>query len=770
VSASEERVLVLAPTAADAVLSRSIIADAGLECRVCHGLLDLVEEMSAGMGALLLTEDTLSDQPASQLAAAVHDQGPWSDLPIILLSRSGADSEVADWALRKLGNVTVLEQPVRVTTLVSTLQTAIRARRRQYQLRDQIEAQALLAAVVESSEDAIISKTLEGIITSWNAGAERLFGYSAAEVIGRPIQLIVPPELHHEESQILDRLRHGERLQDIQTVRVSRQGHRVDVSLTVSAIRDATGRVGGASSVARDITARKRATDLLRESEARFRFLSEMIPSIVWMAAPDGRITYVNRRWTEYCGDPGGQDPSAWPALTNHPDDHERATRAWNWHLRKVRDFEIEARLRRTDGAYRWFVSRAVPFLDAAGNVLSWFGITTDIHDQKEMEETLRQADRRKDEFLATLAHELRNPLAPIRNALHIIRLKKDEPATIEQARKIMERQLGQLVRLVDDLLDVGRITRGKLELRKERIEVGSVIKNALDTTRPLIEAAGHELTVALTAQPVFLDADPVRLAQVLSNLLNNAGKYMNRGGHIWLTTRTQGDEVVVSVRDKGIGIPPEALETVFEMFKQVDGSLERAHGGLGIGLTLAKQLVELHGGRILARSEGANKGSEFEVRLPMVPAATSAERAEERPGAITDAHYRILVADDNSDAVESMGMMLRLMGNDVRTVRDGAQALEEAAAFRPDIVILDIGMPRLNGYDAARRIREERWGATMILVALTGWGQEEDKRRALAAGFDLHFTKPVNAADLERLIGQLQHASTAHRDGTNYD
>ena len=441
-----------------------------------------------------------------------------------------------------------------------------------------------------------------------------------------------------------------------------------------------------------------------------------------------------------------------------HPDDVERCAKAWLWHLRKGRDFEIEVRHRRHDGVYRWFVSRAVPFRDQGGTILSWFGTTTDIHEQKEMEETLRQADRRKDEFLATLAHELRNPLAPIRNALHIMRLKGDDPATVDQARKIMDRQLGQLVRLVDDLLDVGRITRGKLELRRERIELGAVIRNAVDATQPLIEAAGHQLEVILMPGPVYLDADPVRLAQVLSNLLNNAAKYMDRGGKIWLTTAADGAEaVVVTVRDQGIGIPAEALPSVFEMFTQLDGSLERSHGGLGIGLTLAKQLVELHGGSIQARSEGIGHGSEFSVRLPIVLTARGDAPIVEKPDSHGHGQYRVLVADDNHDAVESMGMMLRLMGNEVRTVRDGLQAIEEAAAFRPDIVVLDIGMPRMNGYEAARRIREQRWGSGMILVALTGWGQEEDKRRATEAGFDLHFTKPVSATDFERLMARLQ-------------
>ena len=443
-AADPERVLVLAPTRADAILSRTILTGAGLLCKLCHGLHDLLREWTAGAGALLLTDEVLAGEDPEQFAAIFQDQPAWSDLPIVLLSAAGADSAIAVWAMERLGNVTVLERPVRVTTLVSALQTAIRARRRQYQLRDQVQAQALLASVVQSSDDAIVSKTLDGIITSWNAGAERLFGYSSEEAIGQSITLIIPPERLEEERMILERLREGERLQHMETVRVSKTGQRLDISVTISPIRDPAGRVIGASKVARDITARKQAADRVLHSEARFRFLAETIPSIVWTAAPDGKITYANQRWFEFCGIPDLQRATSLPELTVHPDDVERCTKAWQWHLRKGRDFEIEVRHRRHDGVYRWFVARAVPFRDAGGKILSWFGTTTDIHDQKEMEETLRQADRRKDEFLATLAHELRNPLAPIRNALHIMRLKGDDPATVDQARKIMDRQLGQ--------------------------------------------------------------------------------------------------------------------------------------------------------------------------------------------------------------------------------------------------------------------------------------------------------------------------------------
>jgi CheY-like chemotaxis protein len=320
----------------------------------------------------------------------------------------------------------------------------------------------------------------------------------------------------------------------------------------------------------------------------------------------------------------------------------------------------------------------------------------------------------------------------------------------------MMERQLAQMVRLIDDLLDVSRITRGKLELRRERVELAAIVKDAVDTARPHIEASGHRLDVSLPPEPVYLDADPVRLAQVLSNLLNNAAKYPERGGRIRVVGKRHDGEVELSVRDTGIGIPADALSSIFEMFAQVDHSLERSHGGLGIGLTLVKRLVEMHGGRVEARSEGIGKGAEFVVHLPIAVSARTEGRRDDA-GVQSALRCRVLVADDNGDAAESMGALLRIMGNEVRIVHDGMQAIEEAGAFRPDLILLDIGMPRVNGYEAARRIRGQHWGKQIFLVAVSGWGQEDDKRRASEAGFDRHLTKPVEFARLEELIGELQ-------------
>jgi PAS domain S-box-containing protein len=498
------------------------------------------------------------------------------------------------------------------------------------------EAQARLAAIVESSDDAIVSKTLDGIIRSWNAGAERLFGYAPHEVIGRPITLIIPPERQDEEHEILARIARGERVQHFETVRVSKQGRLIDISLTVSPVRDSAGRVTGASKVARDITDRKHA------------------------------------------------------------------------------------------------------------------------------EEALREADRRKDQFIALLAHELRNPLAPLRNGLQVLRQAGSDANAVAQARSMMERQLGHMVRLIDDLLDISRIGQNKMELRRSRVLLADVVSSAVETARPAIEEAGHELTLALPAEPVHLDADLTRLAQVFSNLLTNSAKYTERGGRIWLAAERRGGDVVVLVRDTGIGIPADALPRIFDMFCQVDRSIERSTGGLGIGLALVKGLVEMHDGTVTAVSGGQGKGSTFTVILPVLldnpepPAAVSSENGQNAAGP----RRRILVVDDNRDSANSMALMLKFLGNEVLTAYDGLEAVAAAHQFRPEVILMDVGMPRLNGYDATRRIRDQQAAPAPIIIALTGWGQDGDRALSKEAGCDGHLVKPVNLPDLEKLLTELEDAA----------
>jgi signal transduction histidine kinase len=373
---------------------------------------------------------------------------------------------------------------------------------------------------------------------------------------------------------------------------------------------------------------------------------------------------------------------------------------------------------------------------------------------RREATERLRDADHRKDEFLATLAHELRNPLAPLRNGLHVMRLARDDRDAVEKSRAMMERQLNQMVRLVDDLMDVSRISRGKVVLRRERVEVAEIVRQAVETSRPLIEERGHELRVRCCEQPLFVDGDAARLAQVFCNLLNNAAKYTERGGRVALTVERQGGDAVVSVRDTGVGIPAAMLPKVFDLFTQADRSLEKSQGGLGIGLSLVKGLVEKHGGSAEARSEGPGRGSEFVVRLPLVlpPAGRDRDKNDDGPAAAA-LRRRVLVVDDNRDAATTLAMLLSMMGHQTRTAHDGLEALAAAEAFRADVILLDIGMPKLNGNDVARRLRQEPWGRDVTLVALTGWGQEDDRRRSLEAGFNFHLVKPIDPAELEKLL-----------------
>ncbi|MEO7362976.1 MAG: ATP-binding protein, partial [Gemmatimonadaceae bacterium] len=434
---------------------------------------------------------------------------------------------------------------------------------------------------------------------------------------------------------------------------------------------------------------------------------------------------------------------------------------AWELGFGTGTPIQIEHRFQRADGEYRWHISRCLPMRDADGSIVQWVGSSTDIHTQKQasndMErasDVLADADLRKDEFLAILAHELRNPLAPIRNALQILQITNGTAESVGIASAIIDRQTTQMIRLVDELLDVSRISRGTIDLRSETIKLDTIIHQAVETSRPAIERAGHALRVTMPERPVYLMGDAVRLVQVFGNLLNNAGKYTESGGRIELHAERDGDEVIVSVRDSGIGIPSHMLLSVFEMFRQVDHSLERSRGGLGIGLSLVQRLVELHHGTVSAFSAGPDEGSVFTVRLPVLPevlpAALSVQETQMRVSAVG---CRVLVVDDNEDSANSLVMYLRLIGHDARAAYDGVEALEIAEAFRPELVFLDIGMPKMNGLAAARRIRESAWGQRSLLVALSGWGQAEDRRKSRDAGFDTHLVKPIDHETLAQLL-----------------
>jgi PAS domain S-box-containing protein len=487
------------------------------------------------------------------------------------------------------------------------------------------EVSERLAAIVESSDDAIVSKNLHGIITSWNKGAERLFGYSAGEVIGKHISMLMPLFLKEDVNRILDRIRRDERVDHYQTRRVRKDGQIIDVSLTVSPVKDGSGRIIGASKIARDITAQKRA-------------------------------------------------------------EAERA-----------------------------------------------------------------EADRRKDEFLAMLAHELRNPISAISNAARILGQPGMEN-DFAWARGVVERHVKHLAHMMDDLLDVSRITRGLIQLRRQRVEAGPIVRCALDDVKPLVAEQHHRMAVSIEPGTLWLDADPMRLQQIVVNLLTNAARYTDPGGDLALDARREADQVVITVRDTGRGIPSGELASVFDSFTQGQRSLARSEGGLGIGLSLVRSLVELHGGRVQAASEGSGKGSAFTVHLPAAPPLAIAHTdmpALPAPGKAA----RVLVVDDNVDIARSLAKLLRVLGHDVRVAHDGIAALVTAREHRPEVVLLDLGLPGMDGYQVAARLRLEENLKHAIIIAITGYGHDRDRRRAREAGFDHHLVKPVDYNTLLNLI-----------------
>jgi signal transduction histidine kinase/ActR/RegA family two-component response regulator len=411
----------------------------------------------------------------------------------------------------------------------------------------------------------------------------------------------------------------------------------------------------------------------------------------------------------------------------------------------------LELEIETFDGRRLTILAYASPIKDLSGRVIGGVSVKVDISDRKKVEEAIREADRRKDEFLAMLAHELRNPLAPIANALTLLRADETDAETGSWALEMMERQVEHLVRLVDDLLDVSRITRGKIELKKEPVELNTVLEQAVETARPLILAQRHQLSVSLSRMPVSLEADRVRLSQVVSNLLNNAAKYTPPCGHIWLSGHLEHGQAVIRVRDNGIGIAPDTLPHVFDLFTQADRSLDRSQGGLGIGLSVVQQIVHLHGGTVSVTSKGAGQGTEFEVRIPHCE--RSAEpNAPWRPGSITP--RRVLVVDDQTVQAQVVARMLRkFWGHDVRVAHDGCAALDAAQEFQPEVILLDIGLPGMNGYEVVQQLRSRPGFHDTFIVALSGYGHQDDRRRSQEAGFDKHLVKPASAATLEMLF-----------------
>lgn len=776
-------------------------------------------------------------------------------------------------------------------------------------------SEARFRAIVEMSPECVKLVAADGTVLQMNpAGLKMIEAESDAAIVGHSVYGVIAPEFLSLYREFNERVCRGE-AGTIEYDIVGLRGTRRHMETSAVPLKEPHGRVMQMA-VSRDITARKRAVDALKQSEAQFRQLAETLPNMAWMANPDGNIFWYNSRWYDYTGT-SPEDVAGWGWQDLHdPEMLPEVIERWRISLETGRPFEMVFPLRAKDGAYHPFLTLAHPFRGSDNEILYWFGTNTDISAQKETEESLarqanverhradllsqlagasrtvnavlsvdsiitvlanearrilgahlavittngrgdatraqtaismsdkyrdlpdidrekrinllteadrgisvplishlgtqfgtihvedkiegefavedqialrqlaniatvgienarlyeslREQDKRKDEFLATLAHELRNPLAPLRNALSILRL--DPSARGGSLVDMMERQLSHMVRLIDDLLDISRISRNKMELRLARIQLTDVINSAIETSRPLIEEAGHQLTISLPSEAIVVNGDLTRLAQVFSNLLSNSAKY-TQAGQICLKAVRRDDEVMVSITDNGIGIPPDAIGHVFDMFWQVDRSIERQTGGLGIGLALVKGIVEMHQGSISAQSAGHGQGSTFTVRLPILaPAvdgrplnAASHPQMSNRP---TSPRRRILVVDDNVDSAKSMSLMLGVLGNEVATAYDGLQALEEVTRFHPDVILMDVGMPHLNGYEAARRIRESSDRSTLKIVALTGWGQETDRQRSFEAGCDAHLVKPVSLDDLNKVLSSFVTNDTPSRSG----
>ncbi|HVE89636.1 MAG TPA: PAS domain S-box protein [Burkholderiaceae bacterium] len=678
-------------------------------------------------------------------------------------------------------------------------------------------SEARKSAMLRTALDSIVTIDHDGKIVDFNPAAELMFGYRRDDVIGREMgEVIVPPALRESHRKGMRRyIATGEQHvlnRQLELTAMRSDGSEFPVELAITAIGDADQPMF--TGYLRDISDRKQADDALRaahgeleqrvqqrtaeltEASGFAQALLESLQTGIVACNAQGVLTLFNQATREFHGLPQESVPAdQWAqhydlyrpdGVTPLSKEEIPLFRALSGE--HVRDVEMVIAPKR--GKVRTVCTSGQSFYDGAGRhlgaVVSMHDITAgkqaaaalrEAHDDLERRvaartaeldaanSALQQADRRKDEFLATLAHELRNPLAPLRNGLQVMRLAGADADVVERARAMMERQLTQIIRLVDDLLDVNRISRGTFVLRIERANLADIVQHALETCTPPIEEKQHRLTVSLPPVPIYVDADSARLSQALSNLLVNAAKYTPNGGDITLDVHRAGGDAVITIKDSGVGIAKELLHEVFEMFTQADRSLETSHGGLGIGLSIVRRLVEMHGGTVEAKSAGLGRGSEFIVKLPVaVIQAQDFERINSLTTTAPTAGRRILIADDNEDAVESMAMMLNMMGNETRTAPDGLAALQVGESFAPEIVLLDIGMPKLNGYDAARRIRALPWGARLVLVALTGRSQDEDRRRSHEAGFDFHLVKPIEPAALEKLLAIVPSTLDSHR------
>jgi PAS domain S-box-containing protein len=702
--------------------------------------------------------DSLSRSPVATPIRAVLQERRLVALGTntVLIGSDGSERTIADTGAPILDGA----GQVRGVVLVFRDVTADRVAERALQ-----ESEERYRLVTQSIHDILVAINREQRFTFWNAAAEKLTGIAAETALGktRAELLGVTEAVTTADEKCRECMASGQPVAYELEIKSRGRTHWLDVRLQPTA--------DGVTEISRDITERKTAEQQLRERERQFVGLANAIPNLAWTEGPDGTHQYFNRGWYEYTGlsEQQSKQLDGWRTVI-HPDEEPRIASQWQQSLRTGSPFEAEFRLRRHDGHYRWFLSRASADRDAEGAIIQWFGTCTDIDATKVIEDTLRhteaalrEADTRKDVFLATLSHELRNSLAPVGAAVRLLGSAGIGAAEAARSVSILSRQVAQMASLLDDLLDISKISRGTLTLRMRPFDAREILQSAVEMAQPIIDARQQLLSIEWPGASAMLEGDPVRLTQVLANLLTNAAKYTEPGGHITLGTRSEAGHCVIFVRDTGEGLEPEMLGRVFDLYTQAAPHNEQSQAGLGIGLAMAKGLIELHGGRIEARSAGKNLGSEFTVSLPLATGTTDAivetptmqKEVTEMPAA-----RRILIADDNRDGAESLALLLELSGHKVYVAHTGVESLEMACRLRPEIAVLDIGMPGLNGYEVARRIRREDWSSQILLIAVTGWGQADDKRDALAAGFDHHLTKPVDPEALEQLFAAAAPAS----------
>jgi PAS domain S-box-containing protein len=620
-----------------------------------------------------------------------------------------------------------------------------------------VDAPLILENIVANVTDyAVFMLDPSGRVLTWNDGAERMKGYKRDEIVGEHFSRFYEPEAVQRgwPAEELRRATESGRIED-SGWRLRKDGTRFWADVVITAIRDNTGELRGFLKITRDLTERRLADETLRESEERFRLLVESVKDYaIFLLDPSGNVISWNQGAQRIKGYTAAEIVGRHFSVFYPAQDIEagKPTRELRKALSSGRAEDEGWRIRK-DGSRFWANVIITAVHDVEGRLRGFAKVTRDLTERRRTE-ALEAAGREMSEFLAMLSHELRNPLAPIRNAVALMVASQIQNPTLSWARDVIDRQTALLAHLVDDLLDVTRITLGKINLRLEPTDMSATVQRAVEIARPLIELRRHHLEVLIPETPVPVQADLVRLTQVVTNLLNNAAKYTPSGGRIWLTLAREGSDAVVRVRDNGVGMTPDVLHRVFDMFVQGNQGLERSEGGLGIGLTLARKLMSLHGGSVTGRSDGPGQGSEFTVRLPIsVPGRERAAEAQ-RPGAFSGAGRRALVVDDNPDAAQSLALLLNLWGFATTVAHDGPSALAGAADHRPDLILLDIGLPGMDGYEVGRQLR--RSGFNAPILAVSGYGTEEDQQRARAAGFTDHLVKPVDAGVLRTQLEKV--------------